>query len=59
MHKQLPPEDRDTQIYEHVPGFIKTSVMRHNKDPKWNQRFQCLALRPSVDKLTIEVTFLI
>lgn len=38
-----------------MPDLIKTSVQRQNKSPKWNQRFQCLALRPSVDKLTVEV----
>ncbi|ODM95910.1 Protein unc-13 D [Orchesella cincta] len=55
--KTLKPtaESRGSQVYERIPQFVKTSVQRHKKNPEWDQRFQCLSLRPSVDYLTVEV----
>ncbi|CAL8119432.1 unnamed protein product [Orchesella dallaii] len=54
--KNLKPtaENRTFQIYEKIPQFVKTGVQRHQRNPEWEQRFQCLSLRPSVDCITVE-----
>ncbi|CAG7830335.1 unnamed protein product [Allacma fusca] len=54
-HNRPVPEKRFDQIYSNVPPSIKTTVQPLTRCPIWDQRFQCLALRPSVDILTIEM----
>jgi len=48
-------EKRFDQVYQTIPMSIRTSIQHQTLNPIWEERFQCLALRPSHDILHIEV----